>query len=422
MVGEMSNRMKDSGIEWIGEIPCDWKVVRLRFLSNIITGGKDTVDRNDNGKYPFYVRSPKIEQIDSYSFDGEAILTAGDGVGAGKVFHYVNGKFDYHQRVYNIHNFKNVHAKYLYYYMKENFIKVVERGNAKSTVDSIRMPMLLDFPITLSSIDIERKITTFLDTTVTQIDSIIERTKETINDYKSLKQSIITEAVTKGLNKDVEMKDSGIEWIGEIPIEWKISKIKYDCYLKGRIGWQGLTANEYIDEGPYLITGKDFNDGTIEWNSCVHISNERYVEAPDIHVKNNDVLITKDGTIGKVAVIEDFQGEASLNSGVMLIRQTSDRYKYKFLYYVLISDIFKEWYERIKPQNSTILHLYQGDFREFSYPVPNIDEQLEIVSFLESDIHKVDSLIIQKQKLIEDMEAYKKSLIYECVTGKKEII
>ncbi len=94
--------MKDSGIDWIGEIPEHWEQKRLRFLCNIKTGDKDTIDREDNGKYPFYVRSPKIEHINSFSFDGEAVLMAGDGVGAGKVFHYVKGKFGCHQRVYNI--------------------------------------------------------------------------------------------------------------------------------------------------------------------------------------------------------------------------------------------------------------------------------------------------------------------------------
>ena len=129
---------KDSGIEWVGVIPTDWDITRLRFLCEITTGDKDTVNSIDDGQYPFYVRSPNIERINSYTFDGEAILTAGDGVGAGKVFHYANGKFDFHQRVYNLHEFKKITGKYLFYYMQENFIKEIEKGNAKSTVDSIR--------------------------------------------------------------------------------------------------------------------------------------------------------------------------------------------------------------------------------------------------------------------------------------------
>ena len=100
--------MKDSGVEWIGNVPKHWEIIRTRYLCSLCTGNKDTINRADDGKYPFYVRSPKVERINTYSFDGEAILMAGDGVGAGKVFHYANGKFDYHQRVYNFHDFKRV--------------------------------------------------------------------------------------------------------------------------------------------------------------------------------------------------------------------------------------------------------------------------------------------------------------------------
>lgn len=139
--------MKESGVEWIGRIPKHWEVRRLRFLCDFLTGDKDTINRVDNGKYPFFVRSPQVERINSYSFDGEAILMAGDGVGAGKVFHYYNGKFDYHQRVYNLHNFRHVDGKFLFYYLKQNFKYIIERAEAKSTVDSVRIIMLKDFAV-----------------------------------------------------------------------------------------------------------------------------------------------------------------------------------------------------------------------------------------------------------------------------------
>lgn len=128
-----------------------------------------------------------------------------------------------------------------------------------------------------------------------------------------------------------QMKTSGIDWIGEIPCSWNIKRIKYLAQLKGRIGWQGLTSDEYTDVGPFLITGVDFSDGSINWESCVHITEERWAEAPEIHIKNGDLLITKDGTVGKVAIVENLQGKASLNSGVLLIK-ASDGYNKKFLY------------------------------------------------------------------------------------------
>ena len=193
---DKSAPLKPSGIEWLGEIPQNARIIRLRFLSSIQTGDKDTVNRVENGKYPFYVRSPIVERIDTFSFDGEAILMAGDGVGAGKVFHYVNGKFDYHQRVYNIHNLKGILGKFLYYYLRENFYKEIEQSNAKSTVDSIRLPMLLDFPIIVYPYDLQKKIVSFLDKKVTEIDVIIIKKQNIIQKLDAYKKSLIFEYVT----------------------------------------------------------------------------------------------------------------------------------------------------------------------------------------------------------------------------------
>ncbi|WEI18476.1 restriction endonuclease subunit S [Acinetobacter proteolyticus] len=139
---------KDSGVQWLGNIPNDWGIKRLKFLSSIKTGDKNTEDKNDEGIYPFFVRSQIPEKINTYSFDGEAILTAGDGAGVGKVYHYINGKFDYHQRVYKFSNFKSVIGKFIYYYLLSNFYNVAILGTAKSTVDSLRLPLIQDFNIT----------------------------------------------------------------------------------------------------------------------------------------------------------------------------------------------------------------------------------------------------------------------------------
>ena len=193
---DKSAPLKPSGIKWLGEIPQNARIIRLRFLSSIQTGDKDTVNRVENGKYPFYVRSPIVERIDTFSFDGEAILMAGDGVGAGKVFHYVNGKFDYHQRVYNIHNLKGVLGKFLYYYLRENFYKEIEQSNAKSTVDSIRLPMLLDFPIIVYPYDLQKEMVSFLDKKVAEIDAIIIKKQNIIQKLDAYKKSLIFEYVT----------------------------------------------------------------------------------------------------------------------------------------------------------------------------------------------------------------------------------
>jgi type I restriction enzyme S subunit len=187
---------KDSGIEWIGEIPKDWEVVRMRYLANITTGDKDAVDKKADGKYPFFVRSDKVERIDTYSFDGEAILTAGDGVGVGEVFHYYDGKFDYHQRVYKFSQFKNIKGKYLYFYLKNNLYKEILMKSAKTTVDSIRIPMLQNFNVLIPSLQEQQKIVSFLDEKTAQIDGIIEQEEALVEKLEKYKKSLIYEAVT----------------------------------------------------------------------------------------------------------------------------------------------------------------------------------------------------------------------------------
>ena len=188
--------MKDSGVEWIGEVPEHWKIKRTRFLCNIQTGDKDTVNREDDGLYPFYVRSPKVERINTYSFDGEAVLMAGDGVGAGKVFHYANGKFDYHQRVYNLHNFKDVSGLFFYYYILNKFRYIIEEGAAKNTVDSVRLNMIQDFWMTIPPVSEQQNIVKYIDGEISKIDAQISKANRRIELLNELKQSIITEAVT----------------------------------------------------------------------------------------------------------------------------------------------------------------------------------------------------------------------------------
>jgi len=188
--------MKDSGVDWLGDVPEHWKVNRLKNLAYIKTGGKDTIDNVEEGAYPFFVRSQTIERINSYSFDGEAILTAGDGVGVGKVFHHVNCKFDYHQRVYKISNFRRVVGKFVFYYMRENFHKDALRLNAKSTVDSLRMPMFQNFTIAFGDIEEQQAIVDYLDTKTVHIDRIVETINTQIDKLKELRKTLINDVVT----------------------------------------------------------------------------------------------------------------------------------------------------------------------------------------------------------------------------------
>ncbi len=212
-----------------------------------------------------------------------------------------------------------------------------------------------------------------------------------------------------------EMKQTGVQWIGEIPSTWNTKRIKYMATLKGRIGWQGLTSEEYQDEGAYLITGVDFADGGIDWENCVHVPMKRWEEAKDIQIEEGDLLITKDGTIGKVAIVKNMPGETSLNSGVLRIVPI-EGYSRRFLYWVIKSDEFWNWFNYKNAGNSTIAHLYQGDFAEFLYAFPNYEEQEHIADYLDSHCGELDSIIAGIEKQIKILSEYKQSLITETVT------
>ncbi|MBE0436129.1 MAG: restriction endonuclease subunit S, partial [Methylomicrobium sp.] len=224
---------KDSGVAWIGQIPSHWTKARLKFLCKVQTGNRDTVHASPDGAYPFFIRSPKVSRIDSFSFDCEAILTPGDG-DVGNIFHHVNGKFDFHQRVYMMNQFKKVYPRFFYYYMRGMFICVAKDGSAKTTVDSLRLPTLHNFWFALPKIQEQESIANFLDRETARIDKLIAEKQNFIKLLKEKRQALISHVVTKGLNSNVKMKDTGIEWIGEVPEHWEL--IKFSHFVSIRNG------------------------------------------------------------------------------------------------------------------------------------------------------------------------------------------
>jgi len=211
-------------------------------------------------------------------------------------------------------------------------------------------------------------------------------------------------------------KDSGVEWIGDIPKYWYLNKVGHNTYVKGRIGWKGLKSDDFIDEGPYLITGTDFqSDGSINWEKMYHVDQKRYDEDPFIQLKDNDVLITKDGTIGKVVYVGNLRGETCLNSGIFLTRPTNEEYISKYFFWVLKSNVFKIFVD-YNSDGSTIQHLYQNVFINFKFPIPPIPEQTQIVSFLDTKTQKIDELIKKTEQKIKLLKEKRTSLINHCVT------
>ena len=428
--------MRYSGVEWIGEIPDNWALERLQWHLEEIKESNDPVKTkqvlsltNKLGVIPYEEKgehgNKAKENVTEYKIAYPNTIVANSmNILIGSV-----GKCEYFGCVSPV-----------YYVFKPKKGENIDFLNYVFQVTQFQKELrrfangILEIRLRVSSSDIlkryiafppkeeQQKIVNFLNQKTQEIDSLIEIENQQIEKLKEYKQAVITEAVTKGLNKNAAMKDSGITWIGKIPEGWNTIKIKFTSWLKGRIGWDGLKSSEFLEEGPYLITGTDFIDGCINRNTCVHISEERFMEDELLHIYENDLLITKDGTIGKLAIVKNCPKKVSLNSGVMIIRNTTKwRYLDKYLYYVLSSKQFYLWYELSQSGNSTIKHLYQGQFYNFEFTYPSLDEQERISDYLDEKCDDIDKIIYIKKSKIDQLIEYKKSLIYEFVTGKKVV-
>lgn len=188
--------VKNSGVEWLGNVPAHWEVKRLRFICHIGTGDADTADAVEDGAYPFFVRSPVIERIGDFSHDCEAVLTAGDGAGVGKVYHHFIGKFRAHQRVYIFSRFRGVHGRFFYAYMSEMFAKAVLEGTAKSTVDSLRRPMIADFWMTVPPDAEQGKIIGYIEAASAKFDALSDEADAAIQLLNERRAALISAAVT----------------------------------------------------------------------------------------------------------------------------------------------------------------------------------------------------------------------------------
>ncbi len=402
---------KDSGIEWLGEIPEHWKLMKLKFLANIKTGEKDTVDREDNGIYPFFVRSKDIKRMNTYSYDEEAVLTAGDG-DIGKIFHYINGKFEYHQRVYKFSNFRHITGKYLFYYLHHNLEQEVVKLSAKTTVDSLRLPMLQNFNISIPLIDEQILIASFLDEKTAQIDKAISQKEKLIELLKERKQIIINDAVTKGLDKNVEFKNSGVEWIGKIPKHWTQVKLKWisKIYAGGTPDKDNL---RYWENGtiPWIASG-EVNQGIVT-KPTTNITEMGFKNSSARWIPKDSLVVALAGqgkTKGMVAYLDiDTTGNQSLSAVIPNKKKISSKY----LYY-LIKVAYKELRGSAGEGQRDGLNLEKLGILNVVYPPKN--EQLQIVEYIETQTTKIDKAISQKEKLIELLKERKQIVINDAVT------
>lgn len=380
--------MKDSGIDVIGVIPEKWKKNRLKYLCSIETGNEDTQNATHDGIYPFYVRSPIVELCDRYTFDGEGILVAGDGAGAGRIFHHAFGKYAVHQRVYRLANF-NFNSFFINFWLSLLFPYEMDKGSAQSTVPSMRLPMLLNFPVFLPPCSEANKIVEFLNHKCSEIDALTADIQTQIEILKEYKKSVITEAVTKGLDPNVEMKDSGVEWIGKIPKDWGVIPVKF-CF--------SITngSDPRSDEGDTPVYGS----GKGHFKTCKEFK------------KGPTVLLGRKGTVNIPQWIEGNYWNVDTAFDV----HAKGNYLLKLLFYAASCFDYDNYLTQTALPSMT-----QSNYLNFRIPFMNVEEQRQIVDFLDQKCSEIDQTILEKQQQLETLAEYKKSLIYEYVTGKKEV-
>lgn len=433
---------KDSGVAWIGEVPKHWEVIKTSLAFQGIGSGttpstskKEYYDDNGNGKYWLqtgdledgivYDTSKKVSNIaikecNLTFYPIDSIIIAMYGATIGKVG-ILGIESATNQACCVIPVTKKQIAKYFFYEFlackPALLIAAIGGGQPNISQDTIKK-----LKIVIPPINEQTAIATYLDTHCAKIDNLISIQQKRIALLQELKQSVITHAVTKGLNPNVEMKRSGVEWIGDVPKHWEVCKLKSYCSLKGRIGWNGLRSEEFEKESyAYLVTGQDFVSSDIEWGKCYQINKIRYEEDPCIQLENGDLLITKDGTIGKIAKVSNMDKPACLNSGIFVLKQKShNQFEQGYLYWALFSNLLKD-FNSYTSTGTTILHLYQNIFENMPLVVPSKKEQQEISYYLDSKTMKIDTSISNAQHQIDLLQEYKQSLITEVVTGKRKV-
>ena len=432
--------LKDSGIDWVGKMPKAWNLIANKYImhkeKNICDkwNNEDVLSLTMNGVIVRDLVNPTGKM--PTTFDGYQYINKGDLLMClfdidvtprcvGRVFNEGVTSPAYS-------NFKlNDNAKlgyYYYYYLMMDHTKELLHL-AKNLRHSFTEEQLGVLKVPLPPINEQQAIANYLDDRCSKIDAIIAEAKVSIEEYKELKQAVIYEAVTKGLDKNVEMKDSGVEWVEKIPNNWHIVKItrildKEHPYAIGDGDHGSIKTEQYRDSGIPFIRVQNLGWGTaLNMDNVVYISEEDNKQIQNSTLRPNDILFAKTGaTIGKTAIMPEEIPIANTTSHVGKI-SISKEHNSRYIFYVLSSQIGYRQFWDIAIQKTTRPELSIEETKSIKVVLP-ADKTIEdsIVNYLDEKIPVFDDMINTKASLIEDLEAYKKSLIYEVVTGKRKVV
>lgn len=414
----MTRTMKDSGVEWIGEIPADWKVSKLKYYNLVIMGQSPSSEEyNIEGEgFPFLQGNADFTKTypnarvytktaSKFSKKDDILFSVRAPVGEKNISdkQYAIGRGLCVMRAIKSTN------RYLWHFIeifKEEFKRIATGSTFEAvSVSDVKNAVFLYFPLSE-----QQKIADFLDEKCGAIDEIISKTEQSIEEYKKLKQSVITKAVTKGIRQNRPMQDSNIEWIGEIPTDWEIMKLKFVFEIKKDIaGKEGYTVLSITQTGikPKNITS---NEG----QQASDYSKYQLVDKGDFAMNHMDLLT---GWVD----ISKYDGVTSPDYRVFRLKKINNCDRY-FLYMMQLCYLNKIFYGFGQGVSGFGRWRLPADmFLNFLIPIPPLDEQKEIADYLDEKCAEIDTLIEKKQQFLAEIANYKKSLIYEYVTGKKEI-
>lgn len=428
------DKYKDSGIEWIGKIPKIWKLVKTRRVfcnTKEIVGKKSILTERLALTLNGVIRRKKddVEGLQPEQFDGYQYLRKNqlvfklidlENVSTSRV-----GLCPFDEGMVSpayivLKNVNSDNRYYHYYFISLWYNEIFNYLGGEGVRSALNAKDLLNIPTFDLTKDEQQQIADYLDKKCAEIDRVVETQKDIIEKLKEYKQSVITEAVTKGIDKAVPLKASGIEWIGEIPQHWEMVKFKK---VVENIADIDHYMPETVDNGyPYLMTGdlKDFAS-LIDFISCKQISEIDYNSlSTKIHPLKDDVIFARYATIGTICYV-DITSDFLVSYSCLTIRPLADKSIGKFLYYYLKSSIFIiDIFQYVNSNTQSNVGL--DSLKKAHIVLPKKEEQENIAAYLDKKCTEIDNAIKDKEQLIEKLTEYKKALIYECVTGKRKVI
>ena len=404
-------KYKDSGIEWIGEIPIHWEVCAFK-RKITINNGKDYKDFLDNEIYPVMGSGGCFAYCSKYMYDGEALLMGRKGTIDKPL--YINGKFWVVDTMFYAVPTKDLCCKFAYYLALTFPYSLYSTSTA---LPSMTQTDLGNNPVAFPPLIEQQAIATYLDEKCGEINRAIDVQKKKIDLLNEMKQTIITDAVTKGLDSNATMKDSGVEWIGKIPEHWEVRRLKTLC-KSIRNGYVGPTRDLYQEFGIPYIQSVHIKDGNILFErEEYYVSDEWAKKHPKI--KKGNILVVHTGDIGQIALVNAKYDLCNCHA-LIILDINNNVISSEFLSLYLRSNIGKELMLQTKT-GALLPHLNSTQIGFTKALLPPFQEQQSIVAHIEKETTKIDTQISKANRHIELLEELKQSIITEAVTGKIKV-